>query len=217
MIRISVVNEKKCILAALLLTIFLSPIQAAETNPLEDLKNEKAAKTENPLLEEARKQNKRPKNNNVIYQWVDENGKTIISDVPHEGAIEIKLPQPQTYTAPKIKATSEDNVEEQKQSNFLEKYNSAPPKLKIISPANDSWLDNNQGNLQVNVAVVPLLRPGQTLLIKLDDKEISRGQLSQINLQGLDRGTHNLLVEVQLTKSKKIKSEKLNLVNSEKW
>ena len=185
----------------LVVSFCMSPLWAVNADPFEELRKEKAAKSNNPLLEEANKKSKKKKKN-VIYQWVDEDGKTVISDVPHEGAIEIKLPQPQTYTVPKIKAaTTNDN---QPQNKLIEKFSRTPPKLKILSPVNDSWLDNNQGNLQVNVVVNPKLGYGQILVIKLDGKEISRSHLSQLNLQGLDRGNHILLVEIQMIKSKKV-------------
>ena len=182
----------------------MSPIGAATNDPLEEIDKNKAENSENPLLEESKKQQQRPKKKNVIYQWVDVNGKTVISDIPHEGAIEIKLPEPQTYTAPKIKTTTESNQQPKEKFILLEKFNSVPPKLKILSPINESWLENNQGNLQVYVSVKPKLKPGQSMVIKLDGKEISRGLLNQVNLQGLDRGNHILLVEVVMTKTQKV-------------
>jgi len=178
---------------------------AAENKQADELNKDPLSKKLNPLQQEALKQQKRPKKKHVIYQWVDENGQTIISDVPHQGALEIKLPEPQTYNPPKIKPVAK-NPQEDQQSVLLQSeiYNSTPPKLKITSPANDSWVGNNQGNVNILVNVVPALRSGQLLVIKLDQKEVSRGLASGVNLQGLDRGSHRLVVEVQMKKSNKV-------------
>ncbi len=180
-------------------------LAAAESNGDDDLNQDRPANQLenqlNPLQQEALKQKQqRHKKKNVIYQWVDENGNTIMSDVPREGAKEIPLPEPQTYSPRKLKAASDEPPELFKPKEMFDK---TPPKLKIIEPVNDSWLGNNQGNLQISVAITPGLRPGQILVMKLDGTEISRGILNQLKLQGLDRGSHVLTVEVQMKNSKK--------------
>ncbi len=193
----------KAIYRALLLLLLCNGSSYAAESDVDSLDTEQPAQPVDNLLEEIAILKKPKKKKDVIYQWVDENGNTVISDKPHPGALEIPLPKPQTYK-PVLKDIPKTITNTQEPFRAVKIYDKTPPKLKILSPLNDGWLENNMGNVEISVAVIPYLRLGQVLVIKLDDAEVSRGSLTSVKIQGIDRGNHRVSVEVEMENTGKV-------------
>lgn len=137
-----------------------------------------------------------------IYQWQDEKGNTVISDRPHKGAIAIEIPRTQTFRAPKPvnKVISSDNVAEVPINN----EDKSPPGINIISPVNDAWLQNNNGNVSIQIGLDPYLGRGQELLIQLDGVVKNKNNATSLSLENLPRGEHHIDAIIRLKSSKKI-------------
>ncbi len=70
--------------------------------------------------------------------------------------------------------------------------------VSIASPQPETTIHNNNGNLDVTVAVSPPLRTanGDVLTILLDDKAVASGTRLHYKLKGIDRGTHTLAAQI---------------------
>ncbi|WED44188.1 DUF4124 domain-containing protein [Legionella cardiaca] len=123
-----------------------------------------------------------------IYKWIDDQGITHFSDSPHEGGNHIKLPATQYNLVP-VPAKKEKVVNQQQKLQ--------PYELTIIQPEDKATIRNNQGKLIVNVHINQLLRPNYQLILVLDGKKVKQSKTTlTFILNGIERGTHNLVVEV---------------------
>lgn len=70
--------------------------------------------------------------------------------------------------------------------------------VSIVAPQPETTIHNNNGNLDVTVAVSPPLHTGNgdVLTILLDDKAVASGTRHRYKLKGIDRGTHTLAAQV---------------------
>ncbi|MEX2523364.1 MAG: DUF4124 domain-containing protein [Gammaproteobacteria bacterium] len=124
-----------------------------------------------------------------VYRSVDENGNIIYSDTPSEGAEKIELREAQTVE-------SQPGTE----SFRYEPPESKPPprykEVAITSPQNDEAIRANSGNITISMSVNPSLRPGDSLVLTMDGKEIASGRSTSVSLENVDRGTHSLSARV---------------------
>ena len=136
-----------------------------------------------------------------IYRWVDDNGNQVYSDQPGENAEnaeKVELQQPMTYSPVQIpEVTDSASAEEQETADNTE---AAPNyKVSIVAPEDDAGIRVNNGNVTVNLQVVPTLNPERGDLIQLFLDGLPSGmpmpQLSFI-LENLDRGTHTVSANV---------------------
>lgn len=126
-----------------------------------------------------------------VYKTVDEDGNIIFTDKPSAESEEIELqelqtiknPNPAKYQPPQNKSSAQD---------LKNLYKS----LLVTNPADGSGLRDNAGNVSISVSLQPSLRPGHSLVITLDGKEISKGNSLSVSLSNVDRGTHNIGVSV---------------------
>ncbi|UJJ30099.1 DUF4124 domain-containing protein [Halopseudomonas maritima] len=143
-----------------------------------------------------------------VYTWTDANGNTVYSDKPNPNAKRIEVSTPNSMDAPKpIPAYQSSSAS----SSSAGSGNSVTPtgsyrRLEITSPANDTAVRANDGNVTLTVVLNPPLRAGHLLRARID------GSLSEQALPGagqaeanltvtnLDRGSH--LVEAVVTNSK---------------
>jgi hypothetical protein len=131
-----------------------------------------------------------------IYMTVDENGNPVFTDQPSDDAkkIEVKdittipaLKDPGTYTSPK------EPVERYRQ-------------LSILNPKNDETYFRSEGDLTINVAVLPRIRGSDQLVYYVDGKEVSSGRSPSFSIAELDRGTHSVYVAIVDGKGEVIKT-----------
>lgn len=124
-----------------------------------------------------------------IYRWVDENGKTVYSDRPREGAKRIDLPPLTTYEPGKEqRSTSSGNGAANEKQEI---YKS----LSITRPANDHTFVDNTGTVAVDIAISPALRPTDEIVLQLDDASVSI-QATGYTFENVFRGTHTLKASV---------------------
>lgn len=124
----------------------------------------------------------------TLYKKVNPDGTVEYSDQPTAGAEEIPATQ-----APSIKLTPVPplRVESKNKSSDQASYE----KLVITSPANDASIRENTGNLTLQAELVPGVQPGHQLRWLLDGQPLSQTQLT-VQLQNVDRGTHQVQVQV---------------------
>ncbi|MDO8828147.1 DUF4124 domain-containing protein [Methylophaga sp.] len=129
-----------------------------------------------------------------IYRWIDENGNEVYSDQPTENAEKIELRHSMIYTPVEIPGSNESiteaSQEDTGQSEPVPNY-----QLSIVSPEDDAGIRVNNGNVLVNLQLLPALVPerGDKIQLYLDGLPagIPMPQLSFL-LENLDRGTHQL-------------------------
>ncbi len=133
-----------------------------------------------------------------IYRWVDDNGNQVYSDQPGENAEKIELQKSMTYSPVQIPEITDSPTTDEQESS--EEAESAPNyKLKIVSPEDDAGIRVNNGNVMVNLQILPALVTERGDLIQLYLDGLPSGMpLAQLNfmLENLDRGTHKLSAAV---------------------
>lgn len=127
-----------------------------------------------------------------IYKYTDADGNTAYSNQPPDGvkAQPVELPplnrvEPQTPSAPPVEATSS------------EQPRSAYEVLELTNLPTTEALRANNGTFTVNVLIKPRLQGPHLFRLLLDDQPY--GQPSNVpilQLVNIDRGTHNLAVQV---------------------
>lgn len=174
-------------------------------NPIEELQEYRDDRSDEEIQLAKKKKTKvkaQQKKKKYIYQWQDANGNTVISDTPHPGAIAIPVPQAQKISSPSVPPSGRfmTDVDDGTKADA----DTSPPDLTILSPANDSWLDNNLGNVIIQVTVTPSLLPGQELQILLDGEVKNSSNSTSVTLKNLSRGEHSVVAQVKRKSSKKI-------------
>ena len=122
----------------------------------------------------------------TVFKTRDANGNPVFSDQAGENAEEIKIQTPQTFEAP-------PTPQFERSSPDLESVELGPAyeRLEITSPANDSAMRDNAGNVTVQVSLSPGLQPNHTLEVLVDGQmKGSNKSGAPILLANLDRGTH---------------------------
>ncbi|MCK5002759.1 MAG: DUF4124 domain-containing protein [Gammaproteobacteria bacterium] len=127
-----------------------------------------------------------------IYRWTDEEGTVHFSDTEHPDAELIPTPTPNAIQMPKFEA-KQPIVEEEKEE--ASSYNS----FTIVSPADDSTITDNTGNLSVSLSIEPVLNIKSGHYIRLSvDNQIMVSKTYSLNSQisSINRGSHTLKAEV---------------------
>lgn len=136
------------------------------------------------------------------YRWVDEKGTLHFSDSPPEVSLEIevtidplKLPgQPENQLMPDSPDTPPSPL--------------SPPKpalastIKLLSPADDATLRNNQGDITLKIATDLPLGKDQSVRAVIDGKAQAAKKSSSLSLSNVDRGSHT--IKVQLLQNGKV-------------
>ena len=133
-----------------------------------------------------------------IYRWIDENGNEVYSDQPTENAEKIELRHSMIYTPVTIPGSNDitDDTQAATEQSETDQTEPAPNyQLTIVSPEDDAGIRVNNGDVVVNLQVVPALVPerGDKIQLYLDSLPVGvpMPQLSFI-LENLERGTHQL-------------------------
>jgi len=131
-----------------------------------------------------------------IYRYINESGKTVFTDRPETDVAEpLKLPQ--------ANLSASQTVAPNNRSAALipadKKTKNAEYQLvRIESPvANIAVREGSSGNLSVTVSSEPILRTGHSYRLLLDGNPYGEPSSAQtFQLLNLDRGTHQLAVEI---------------------
>ncbi len=127
----------------------------------------------------------------TVYKTVDENGHIIFTDKPTQGSEEIKLKELQTIENPNP-AKYKPLPKKTSKAESGNIYKS----LLVTNPADGSGLRSNAGDVSISLSLQPGLRPGHTMTISLDGKEISSGNNLSVTLNNVERGAHKIEAKV---------------------
>jgi len=134
-----------------------------------------------------------------IYKSYDKAGNVVFSDTPSKSAKKIELNDPQTYKS-----------DEQKKSSMLEKPQEKKVKkeisykpystFEIAQPANEQTLrpsEKGLGIVTISLLIEPKLQGNDQVIYYLDGmKAIGPTTSTTVELSNINRGTHNLQVEI---------------------
>ncbi len=131
-----------------------------------------------------------PQAHAAIYKWQDKNGDLHFSDVPRAGAKKIILPEPQSYSAPKIKVT--EPVKNKLTNSQIEYKN-----IEITYPTNSQTIKNNTGIIQVNIKIEPELAKNNLIQFSFDGMASGSPQTLHIHeITNVYRGTHTVSANI---------------------
>ncbi|HEC53626.1 MAG TPA: DUF4124 domain-containing protein [Pseudomonas sabulinigri] len=142
-----------------------------------------------------------------VYTWTDAQGNRIYSDQPNPNSTKVEVGPTNSIEPPKpIPAFSESSSSNNSSSDpgSSAGYRS----LMITSPANDTALRANDGNVTLTVTIDPPLRQGSLLRAQVDgnlnEQAIPGSGQPQatLTLPNLDRGTHEVSAVIMDTKGK---------------
>jgi len=129
-----------------------------------------------------------------VYRWVDEKGEVHFSDLPHEGAEAVTLPEAQTFSAPAPQQRRR-NSDAQDAGEEDAVYSS----VSIVNPTPGEVLWSTGGLVSVSVSTQPKLRRGHILTVYLDGQQVASltGNSRQTELTDVYRGEHTLRADVR--------------------
>jgi hypothetical protein len=121
------------------------------------------------------------------WTWVDELGHRHYSDRPVEGATQIELTGPQTFTGGSAAATPSPQA--QGQPPAAPQYSV----LDIVSPTNQETLNNIGGTLTMELAVYPPLRAVDRIDAIVDGQRMGLGvRTLTVTIPEVFRGEHTV-------------------------
>ncbi|QIT53749.1 DUF4124 domain-containing protein [Aquisalimonas sp. 2447] len=129
-----------------------------------------------------------------VYKHVDEDGNVTYTDEPREGAERLESDEPVSsyqFRAPSRQQPRSAPADDDRDDP------SAYARVRIIQPEDEGTVRDNQGYVDVQVALDPNLRDGHRVQFVLDGEP--RGELSRSTSQRLTevhRGEHRLQVRV---------------------
>lgn len=137
-----------------------------------------------------------------IYKRVLPDGSVVFTDEPSPDAEVVELPPLQTIPAPPLAIVPETTAEKK------------PPPidydwLRITFPADDMPVRENSGRLEVTVEMDPPLQrgAGHRLVLKLDGRIVASILTgNRFVLENVDRGTHELVAEIQDPQGRPLKT-----------
>ena len=125
-----------------------------------------------------------------VYTYIDSEGNRVFTDKPRSGNAERvelapsnSMPATQTHTPPAIEAPPEPS----------QRYSL----LRILVPQPYATIRDSAGNLIVSVNSEPKLFPQHSYRLLLDGVQVGEAGTSPVfPLENIDRGTHQLAVEI---------------------
>jgi hypothetical protein len=135
-----------------------------------------------------------------VYKWIDSDGKTHFSDKARPGTPMVTVTTNNLF--------SNDDVfpeQDEEQTNQTEKSKKPPIiyNASITSPKNDASVRSNNGLVVVQVSTTPKLEANHKLQLYVDSEKKEEPQSSTtIRVQNMDRGTHQLQVQILDEKGK---------------
>jgi len=129
-----------------------------------------------------------------IYRWVDKEGKVHFSDTAVPGTAEVKVKDNNLFSTDKTQTmtVNQSGVDNEHHDNAQLSYQAT-----ITSPENDKALRSNNGDIDIHISIEPAKKNTQTLQLYLDGKKLGSPQISPIiRAQNIDRGTHQVQVEL---------------------
>jgi hypothetical protein len=121
-----------------------------------------------------------------IYKSMDEEGNVVYTDQPPpDGAEEVHVPPPTTYSPPTSHKAPPAASSRPKPKGF-QGYDS----VSITSPEDESTVRDAAGKLVLSVATVPNLQSGHKVRILMDSEQVAEEANNTFHFDNLDRGAH---------------------------
>lgn len=132
-----------------------------------------------------------------IYVWVDENGKVVYSDTPRPGAEEVEVKEKNV-----ISSNIDTSILDINPKVIEDKF-----EVSITQPEPNQTIRDNTGSLLVQGRIKPLFKQGFKIRLLLDNEIYKKPQsFAQFRLSNIDRGEHQLKLELIDDKGKVIAS-----------
>ncbi|UZE95773.1 DUF4124 domain-containing protein [Alkalimarinus alittae] len=128
-----------------------------------------------------------------VYKSVNEAGVIEYSDQPREGAEKIKVKNPQSITLPKgadVFSTQNSAIDTRTSSS------TAYQSITITQPANDSAFNSGNGQVSISSETMPALQANHSIQLVMDGTPYNSNQSGSFSLSNVDRGTHQLQVNI---------------------
>lgn len=125
-----------------------------------------------------------------VYKSVNKDGVVEYSDQPREGAEKIKVKNPQSIVLPKSSDVFTSNTSDAAEPQ-------APYQSVVINqPANDSAFNSGNGQVSISSETTPALMPQHSIQLVMDGTTYDSNKSGSFGLSNVDRGTHQLQVNV---------------------
>jgi len=122
----------------------------------------------------------------AVYKWKDANGIVHYGDHPQPGAEEVKQIPIQTYRPTPVPPTRPATGGS---GDTPLRYGP----ISFVSPANDTTIRDNQGNVAIQLSIEPTLRAGHAITLNIDGtRQDQTTTKTTFTLSNLERGTHTL-------------------------
>ena len=133
-----------------------------------------------------------------VYKSADEKGQPVFSDRAAENSEEIEIKEPQTFPSKvfteEFDGFNYDGVQSEADREAAKPFTYGP--LLISSPVHEQTIRDNTGNLTVEMIVPAEILPQHQVQLVMDDKVMGVYTGEPINLVNVDRGTHQLRLEI---------------------
>jgi hypothetical protein len=123
-----------------------------------------------------------------VYRIVGPDGSVTFTDQPVQGAEKVDLPPVSTYPAPRLATPAVSGQDAQPAAAGYSRF-------VVVSPAPETTIRDNQGDVSMLVQVEPSLQADQGHRIQFMVNGVDQGEPSSstgVTFQNLDRGSHNL-------------------------
>ncbi len=134
-----------------------------------------------------------------VYVWRNEQGILVFSDSPRPGAEEVKIKSDNV-----IQSSVDTSILDIKPQAIEEKYD-----VEITLPEDNATIRDNTGSVHVTGRIKPVFKRGLKIQLYLDNKPYEKPQThSMFALRNVDRGEHQIKMELVNNKGKVIASSK---------
>jgi hypothetical protein len=132
-----------------------------------------------------------------IYVWHNEKGQLVYSDTPRVGAEVVNTKQGNIIKSSTSIATQVLDIQKK---DIIEEY-----EITINSPKNNATIRDNTGSVYISAIIEPIFKHGLTIQLLLDGKPYQSPQPdTRFSLRNLDRGEHQIKMQVLNEKGKVI-------------
>lgn len=136
-----------------------------------------------------------------IYVWRNETGVLVYSDTPRPGAEEVKTQKGNVISS---STKLETQILDIKTKVIKEEY-----QVEINHPRDNSTIRDNTGSVYISGSIKPIFKRGLKIQLLVDEKPHLTPQThTMFSLRNIDRGEHQLKMELLNEKGKVIASSK---------
>ena len=125
----------------------------------------------------------------TVYKSVDKDGSISFSDQPSANSEKLEINKAPAVNFRKIEMPARPA---QQASKGKGEYQS----LAIQQPSNEATVRDNQGNVTVDIGVLPALDKGHVIALEMDGKKLGETSGATFKLKKIERGAHQLLARI---------------------